>query len=175
MRSIGRATGFFSRTGSGTSAQTSGCGCRISGTRSTVAASALSPRSASPCSTSRCGSASSATRWQVAHPPQKSSLRRSQFAACANMRARVNLPTPRGPVKSSEWGTRPLRRAPRSAATTRSLQRKSEKPMVSSSSPSAQRIARRRRSAMAEPPQAPRGRSPPQAEPSRLFSRSTRR
>ena len=33
--------------------------------RSTVAASALSPRSARPCSISSCGSASSAMRWQV--------------------------------------------------------------------------------------------------------------
>ena len=39
-------------------------------------------------------------RWQVSHSPQKSSVRRSQLAACANMRASVNLPTPRGPVKS---------------------------------------------------------------------------
>src|SRR6266478_2188585 len=55
---MGRATGLFRRTGSGTSAQTSGCDCRISGTRSTVAASALSPRSTRPCSISSCGSAS---------------------------------------------------------------------------------------------------------------------
>jgi len=33
------------------------------------------------------------------------------------MRASVNLPTPRDPVKSSACGTRPLRSAPRSAAT----------------------------------------------------------
>ena len=49
-------------------------------------------------------------RLQVSHSPQKSSLRRSQLAACANMRARVNLPRPRGPLKSSAWGTRSLRR-----------------------------------------------------------------
>ena len=69
-------------------------------------------------------------RMQVSHSPQKSSFRRSQLAACANMRASVNLPTPRGPVKSSAWGTRSVRKAPRRAATIRSLPRNSEKPIV---------------------------------------------
>src|SRR6266481_2441945 len=128
---MGRATGFFRRTGSGTSAQTSGCDCRISGTRSTVAASALSPRSARPCSSSAWGFASKLTRWQVAHSPQKSSVRRSQFAAWANIRASVYLPTPREPVNSKACGTRPVRRAPRSAVTIRSLPRNSAKPMRS--------------------------------------------
>src|SRR2546421_2309718 len=32
--------------------------------------------------------------------------RRSQFAACENIRARVNLPTPRGPVKRDRKSTR---------------------------------------------------------------------
>ena len=50
-------------------------------------------------------------------------------AACANMRARVNLPTPREPVKSNAWGTRLLRRAPRSAVTIRWLPRNSENPI----------------------------------------------
>ena len=68
-------------------------------------------------------------RLQVSHSPQKSSLRRSQLAACANMRASVYLPTPRGPVKSRACGTRSLRSAPRRAATIRSLPRNSEKPM----------------------------------------------
>src|SRR4029077_2288279 len=139
-RSMGRATGFFKRTGSGTSAQTSGCDCRISGTRSTVAASALSPRSARPCSIRVCGSASKAMRRQVAHSPQKSSVRRSQLAAWANMRAKVNLPTPRGPEKSRAWGTRCVRRAPRSAATICWLPRNSEKAM--SLSAALPRIAR---------------------------------
>src|SRR5258706_5704300 len=126
---MGRATGVFRRTGSGTKAQTSGCDCRISGTRSTVAASALSPRSARPCSSNACGLASKLMGWHVLHSPQKSSVRRSQFAACANMRARVNLPTPRGPVKSKAWRTRWVRKAPRRAATIRSLPRNSAKPM----------------------------------------------
>src|SRR6267154_1597537 len=47
------------------------------------------------------------------------------------MRARVNLPTPRGPVKSRACGTRPVRKAPRRAVTTRSLPRNSAKPMRS--------------------------------------------
>src|ERR1700687_2972835 len=126
---MGRATGFFKRTGSGTSAQTSGCDCRMSGTRSTVAALGLPPRSASLFSIRDCGSASRAMRRQVGHSPQKSSVRRSQLAACANMRARVNLPTPRGPVKSSACGTRWARRAPRSAATICWLPRNSERAM----------------------------------------------
>src|ERR1700730_16889664 len=126
---MGRATGFFKRTGSGTSAQTSGCDCRISGTRSTVAASALSPRSARPCSISFRGSASKAIRWQVGQLAQKSSLSRSQLAACANIRARVNLPTPRGPVNSSACGTRSVRSTPFSAVTIRSLPRNSENPI----------------------------------------------
>ncbi len=40
-------------------------------------------------------SAQSSDRW---YDPQKSSFSRSQFAACANMRASVYLPTPFGPV-----------------------------------------------------------------------------
>ena len=48
-------------------------------------------------------------RRQVAHSPQKSSLSRSQLAACANMRASVNFPTPRGPANSMACGTRSLR------------------------------------------------------------------
>src|SRR5271165_3919708 len=133
MRSMGRATGVFSRTGSGTTAQTSGCGCKIKGMRSTVAASALSPRSARPCSMSVAGSASCAMRWQVWHWPQKSSSRRSQLAACANMRASVNFPTPRGPVKSSAWGTRCVLSAPCSACTMRGLPRNSAKPISQAS------------------------------------------
>ena len=45
---MGRTTGFRSRTGSGTMPQTSGCVWSKSGTRSTVAESGLSPRSAEP-------------------------------------------------------------------------------------------------------------------------------
>ena len=37
---------------------------------------------------------------QGSHSPQKSSRNRSQLAACANIRASVNFPTPRGPEKS---------------------------------------------------------------------------
>src|SRR6266853_5070236 len=69
-------------------------------------------------------------RWQVAHFPQKSSIRRSQFAACANIRARVNLPTPRGPAKSNAWGTRLLRRVPRSRSEEHTSELQSQSNLV---------------------------------------------
>ena len=47
-----------------------------------------------------CGECATCQRISQLADPQKSSVRRSQLAACANMRARVNLPTPRGPVNS---------------------------------------------------------------------------
>src|SRR6266568_3202117 len=127
MRIIGRATGLRRRTGSGTMAQTSGCVWRSSGMRSTAATSGFSPRWASPCSMSGAGSASRPIFRQVSHSPQKSSFRRSQLAAWANISARVYLPTPRGPQNSMACGTRSVRSAPRSAVTTRSLPRYSEK------------------------------------------------
>src|SRR6202043_401995 len=122
--------GVFNRTGSGTTAHTSGCVCKISGVRSTIAASALSPRSANPSCTKLVGSASKATRLQVSHSPQKSSFNRSQVAACANIRASVYLPTPPAPVNSSACGTRSARNAPRNAFTMRSLPTKSLKPIT---------------------------------------------
>src|SRR6185437_6917910 len=131
MRIMGRATGSYGRTGSGTSAHTSGCVCTISGIRSTVAASAFSPRSRSPASTSAGVSARSPIRRQCGHSPQKSSRRRSQVAACAKKRASVYLPTPRGPVKSSALGTRSRRSIARSAFTIRSLPRNALNPMRS--------------------------------------------
>src|SRR5580704_6890817 len=85
------------------------------GTRSTVEASALSPRSARPCSMSFWGSASWAMALQGGHSPQKSSGRRSQLAACANILARMNLPTPRVPDvtfregRSRFWNCREIR------------------------------------------------------------------
>ncbi len=66
-------------------------------------------------------------RRQESHAPQKSSAKLSQFAACANMQARVYFPRPRGPVNKRACGTRPVRSEPRSAATMRSLPKKSEK------------------------------------------------
>src|SRR5437899_6340144 len=83
-------------------------------------------------------------RWHVAHSPQKSSFIRSQLAACANMRASVNFPTPRGPVKSKACGTRPLRSAPRNASTMRSLPRNSEKPISCRPSSPTERAAAKR-------------------------------
>src|SRR5580693_807253 len=130
-RIIGRATGARRRTGSGTSSHTSGCVSMISGMRSTIEASADSPRSVRPAATNAAGSVSGAMRLQDSHSPQKSSCMRSQFAACANMRASVYLPIPRGPVKSSAPGARPRRSIPRSAVTIRSLPRNSLKPMGS--------------------------------------------
>ena len=97
--------------------------------RSTAAASALSPRSASPASISGWGFASIARRKQEAHSPQKSSFRRSQLAAWANIRASVYLPMPRGPVKSSALGTRSRRSIPRRALTMRSLPRNVANPI----------------------------------------------
>ncbi len=106
MRIMGRATGVRKRTGSGTMTHTSGLASIINGMRSTIAASALSPRSARPASINCVGSVVRPTHWHEAHSPQKSSLRRSQLAACANIRASVNFPMPRGPVKSKALGTR---------------------------------------------------------------------
>ena len=68
-------------------------------------------------------------RLQDSHSPQKSSFRRSQFAACANMLASVYLPIPRGPVNSSAPGARSRRSIPRSALTMRSLPRNSLNPI----------------------------------------------
>src|ERR1700723_1096067 len=130
-RIMGRATGARRRTGSGTSSHTSGCGSIISGIRSTIEASADSPRSVSPAATNEAGSGGGAMRLQDLHSPQKSSCTRSQFAACANMRASVYLPIPRGPVKSSAPGARSRRSIPRSAVTIRSFPRNSLKPMGS--------------------------------------------
>src|ERR1700723_487798 len=130
-RIMGRATGARRRTGSGTSSHTSGCGSIISGIRSTIEASADSPRSVSPAATNEAGSVSGAMRLQDSHSPQKSSCTRSQFAACANMRASVYLPTPRGPVKSRAPGARSRRSIPRSAVTMRWLPINSFKPMGS--------------------------------------------
>jgi hypothetical protein len=41
-----------------------------------------------------------AITWQGPHSPQKSSGSLSQLAACANIRASVNFPTPRGPANN---------------------------------------------------------------------------
>src|SRR5580700_11066607 len=68
-------------------------------------------------------------RRQESHSPQKSSFRRSQFAACANIRASVYLPIPRGPVKSKALGTRLRFSIPRRALTIRSLPRNSLNPI----------------------------------------------
>jgi hypothetical protein len=64
------------------------------------------------------------------HSPQKSSRSRSQFAAWANMRASVYLPTPRGPENNMACGTRSLASMPRSAVTTFWWPRISEKGIV---------------------------------------------
>ena len=108
-------------------AHTSGCVSRRSGTRSTVAASGRSPRCANPCSMRGRRPASRPMRRHGSQSPQKSSGSRSQFAACANMRASVNFPTPRGPENSIACGTRSADSMPRSAATTRGLPWNSEK------------------------------------------------
>src|SRR5580704_14694983 len=105
----------------------------ISGMRSTIEASADSPRSVRPAVMSAAGLASGAMRLHDSHSPQKSSWRRSQFAACANMRASVYLPIPRGPVKSMAPGARSRRSIPRRAVMMRSLPRNSLKPMGSPS------------------------------------------
>src|ERR1019366_5753162 len=115
------------RTGSGTTAQTSGCVSSRSGTRSTVAASGRAPRCAKPCSIRGRRSASRPMRRQGSHSPQKSSRSRWQLAACANMRASVNFPIPRGPEKSMACGTRSPASMPRSAVTVRSFPMNSEK------------------------------------------------
>ena len=55
---------------------------------------------------------------------------RWQLAACANIRASVNFPTPRGPENSMACGTRSPASMPRSAVTMRALPRNSEKPIT---------------------------------------------
>src|SRR4051812_24774630 len=59
-------------------------------------------------------------RWQLAHSPQGSleSVRRSQLSAIASTRARVVLPTPRGPQSRYPCATRPRAIAPFSVAAT---------------------------------------------------------
>src|ERR1700745_1985535 len=69
-------------------------------------------------------------RRQESHSLQKSSFRRSQFAACANIRASVYFPIPRGPVKSRALGTRSRFSIPRRALTIRWLPRNSLNPIT---------------------------------------------
>src|SRR6201987_2906 len=69
-------------------------------------------------------------RRHESHSPQKSSFRRSQFADCANIRASVYLPIPRGPVKSRALGTRSRFSIPRRALTIRWLPRNSLNPIT---------------------------------------------
>src|SRR5215469_16155167 len=68
-------------------------------------------------------------RRQESQSPQQSSFRRSQLAACANTRASVYLPIPRGPVKSRALGTRSRFNIPRRALTIRWLPRNSLNPI----------------------------------------------